>query len=90
MTRALQRMARPEPSRAGIPNRIYRGRIVEILRQKAHRDGVTAGALGRAVYPGFSQRDADWLDRLLDALESDGLIEIRCSRKPAERRIALK
>jgi A/G-specific adenine glycosylase len=90
MARSSRRPRRSEPSRAGIPNRIYRGRIVEILRQKAHQDGVTAGALGRTVYPGFSRRDADWLDRLLDALKSDGLIEIRGGRRQAERRIVLK
>ena len=86
MTRPSGRMARPEPSRGGIPNRIYRGRIIDLLRQADHRKGVTTAVIGHAVYPGFSRPDRAWLDMLLDALNRDGLIEVRGN----SRRISLK
>lgn len=85
MTRGTVRMARPEPSRGGIPNRIYRGRIVDLLRHSAHAAGVTAAAIGQAVCPGFSRRDAAWLSTLLGALHRDGLIEIRSTGRIALR-----
>jgi len=64
-----------EPGFLGVPNRIYRGRIVEALRER--RAGLTAKALAREVCPAFSQDDEPWLAGLLSGLEHDGLIRIR-------------
>jgi A/G-specific adenine glycosylase len=86
MTGPSSRKTRREPSRRGIPNRIYRGRIVDLLRQEKHLAGITAATIGRAVYPGFSGRDRAWLNLLLAALTRDGLIGVRGNG----RRIALK
>ncbi|MEX1140201.1 MAG: A/G-specific adenine glycosylase [Bacteroidota bacterium] len=61
-----------EPGRRGIPNRIYRGRIVEELR-KQNRPAPLA-RLGRRVLPGFNGRDQAWLLRLIKSLERDGLV----------------
>ena len=86
MTLPSVRMVQREPSRAGIPNRIYRGRIIEVLRHVKDRGGITAAAIGCAVYPRFSRRDSAWLDMLLASLHRDGLISIRRH----SRRIALR
>ena len=45
-----------EPGFPGVPNRIYRGRIVEALREEAA--GRTAGALGKVIHPEFTPRDS--------------------------------
>lgn len=62
---------RIEPGRDGLPNRIYRGRIVELLRSSGVRE---IGTVGKRVKPGFSSRDRRWLLGLLAGLERDGLI----------------
>jgi len=84
MTMAAATTGRQEPSRGGIPNRIYRGRIVEMLRRSRTRR--PPAVIGRAIYARFSDRDAVWLAGLLAALERDGLIAITMGG----RRIALR
>ncbi len=74
-----------EPGRKGIPNRIYRGRIVEELR-KQNRPTPLSG-LGKQVLPGFNGRDQAWLLRLIKSLERDGLV--RTLRKGESVSIAL-
>jgi len=71
---------KPEPGRNGIPNRIYRGRIVEELRRRNGKPAALAG-LGRLILPGFSGHDKIWLLRLVKALEKDGLV---CSERKGE------
>jgi A/G-specific adenine glycosylase len=66
-----------EPSFAGIPHRIYRGRIVERLRSVPGGGSIRIDLLGRAVFPGFSPRDRHWLLGLLANLESDGLVHVK-------------
>jgi A/G-specific adenine glycosylase len=62
-----------EPGRKGVPNRIYRGRIVEELRR--HDGGpASLSRLGIRIMPGFENRDRAWLLRLLKALEKDGVV----------------
>ncbi len=54
------------------PDRIYRGRIVQLACE--HRD-VTLKNLGTCIDEQFDEkRDAEWLARMLDRLEQDGLI----------------
>jgi A/G-specific adenine glycosylase len=63
----------------GLPNRIYRGRIVGFLRE----GGIAAAAidvLGRAVKPTYGRADRPWLLGLLLKLEKDGLIAHRGGR----------
>jgi len=71
-----------EPSRYGIPNRVYRGRIVESLRDSHH--SVKAFALGKRIVSGFREKDKPWLIQLLKSLEKDGLVSVRNHRKEAE------
>lgn len=80
-----QKSARRERVDAhGLPDRIYRGRIIEALRKKSWmlKD---LPALGRAVKPSFKgAADAIWLEMLLSRLERDGLI----ARKGGKLRLA--
>jgi len=64
---------KPEPGRNGIPNRIYRGRIVEELRRRNGRPAALT-RLGRLIMRGFRGHDKVWLLRLVKALEKDGLV----------------
>jgi A/G-specific adenine glycosylase len=77
MTRV--RPARPaaEPSMDGIPNRIYRGRIVEKLRQSSGRSGMGVLQIGKTIHPAFTRRHRAWLRQLLDGLARDGVIRLR-------------
>ncbi len=86
MSRTGVQTVRREPSRRGIPNRIYRGRVIDLLRSDTRRRGIPATAVGKAVVPGFSEADRDWLGSLLAGLERDGLVDFR----DGGRRIALR
>jgi A/G-specific adenine glycosylase len=88
MRHPAKRKARSEPSFAGIPNRIYRGRIVEVLRDAGGKRSIAAHELGKRICPGFSPRDALWLASLLEGLKEDGLIAIRGKGEPSTCRIA--
>ena len=69
--------ANREPSREGIPNRIYRGRIVETLRRLPHQRALTIAQLGPRIKKSFSQQDKRWLHELLQRLEKDGLVKMK-------------
>jgi A/G-specific adenine glycosylase len=81
--------AKKEPSLAGIPNRLYRGRIVELLRDQHVPQSVRADVLGKCIYPMFSPRNARWLGGLLEALRRDGLIVIRGNGSLHTQRVSL-
>ena len=87
MTHAGRRSRKSEPGLRGVPNRIYRGRIVEALRKT--EAGFRAEALGRAIHPEFSAHDLPWLKSLLAGLERDGLIRVRPGRTPPDSRVVL-
>jgi A/G-specific adenine glycosylase len=87
MSRIVQRTPKKEPSRNGIPNRIYRGRIIKTLAER--RRSTTPVTLGRDVYPGFSRRDWKWFTGLLHSLSNDGLIGIHARGGIARDRVFL-
>jgi A/G-specific adenine glycosylase len=60
----------------GIPHRIYRGRIIEHLRNGRARRGVPLHEIGPHILPRFGAKHAAWLERLLKDLERDGLVHI--------------
>jgi len=66
-----------ELSFAGVPYRIYRGRIVERLRSVPRGASLRMDMLGCAIFSGFSPRNRRWLLGLLTGLERDGLISVR-------------
>lgn len=75
---AMKRAAPTSSAQSGakgvIPNRIYRGRIIEALRHHHGRRRLQADALGKAIHPRYSRKHRKWLDELLMSLERDGLI----------------
>ena len=75
-SRSIRRTTRErkhEPTRNGIPNRIYRGRLVEILR-KHNRRGLPFESLGNKIHPHYASRHRHWLEELVSGLEKDGLV----------------
>jgi A/G-specific adenine glycosylase len=86
---ARRRHKTSEPSLGGIPNRIYRGRVVEALRQRKGNAGISAAKLGSVIYPAFSRKNHGWMRRLLAGLERDDLVKIRGNGSIAAQRVAL-
>lgn len=64
-----------------IPNRIYRGRIIAALRIIAHHRSIEAQQVAKMVKPDYSIRQKAWMDKLLNGLLRDGLIQIRTRNK---------
>jgi A/G-specific adenine glycosylase len=89
MVRLRSRARRTEPGLDGVPNRIYRGRIIEELRQDHGRRTISMSRLGRRIYPAFSAQHASWLLSLLKALEKDGLITMRSNGRRRSERVSL-
>jgi A/G-specific adenine glycosylase len=73
-------LTRTEPLRNGLPNRIYRGRIVDVLRNSPRRKFIPATRLGNQIKDSYSTQDDAWLLRLMKSLEKDGLIVMRYTR----------
>jgi A/G-specific adenine glycosylase len=69
------RVSKQEPGRNGIPNRIYRGRIIEMLRNS--RQPFTATQIGHHISTDFRPKDSSWLKRILKGLERDGLVLLK-------------
>lgn len=68
---------RAEPSRFGIPNRIWRGKTVEVLRNVPHGVALAEGELfTRAIERPATDADAEWFRGLLAALERDGVVAL--------------
>lgn len=66
-----------EPGRNGIPNRIYRGKAVEILRDLRPGTSMSSSSLARRILSGYGERDERWFHALLKGLERDGLVRLR-------------
>jgi len=93
-SRKTARQARPsptkrEPAKDGIPNRIYRGRIIEALRRQNGQRRIGLDLLGRAIHPQYSPKHRPWLDSLMVGLEKDGLIRRSRIERWGKQRIAL-
>ena len=71
---------KPEPGRGGIPNRIYRGRTIQALRELKTLEGLTPSALARRIKPDFKSIDRRWFEALLRGLQKDGLVHIRAGK----------
>jgi len=57
----------------GVPNRIYRGRIVEVMRARGVKRG-GLDALGEKVRERYGAKDRAWLLGVIAGLEKDGLV----------------
>lgn len=67
------KVARKEKLVDGLPNRIYRGRLIEELRNKAI-ELAEMDALGEKIRPTYTAEERDWLERVAHGLERDGLV----------------
>jgi A/G-specific adenine glycosylase len=76
MVRGVTRTKRPERLTDGLPDRIYRGRVIEVLRNLPDRRAVRLSALGKQIRPGFMGAHMVWLKKLVVGLESDNLVRI--------------
>ena len=89
MKRIMPSPRKQEPMRDGIPHRIYRGRIIETLRQHHGRKRLHPDAVGRTIHPEYSSKHRRWLESLLTGLVKDGLIRRSTGRIWNEQRIRL-
>lgn len=89
MKRSVVRQSKREPSRNGIPNRIYRGRIVEELRNAGRAKSLRAGVLSKKVLPAFKRDDAEWWRALLQGLQRDGIVKVDGTSPLMQQRISL-
>lgn len=88
-----KKQKRPEPSWRGEPNRIWRGRVVEILRTVESDTWITTQQLIDRLLPGelFCGEDTgDWLQNLLDGLRRDGIVAVRSAPAFADTQIQLQ
>ncbi len=78
-----QRQKRPEPSWRGEPNRIWRGRVVEILRGSASGQWTNSAQILARLFTGEVFTDEEetemraWLHGLAEGLRRDRLVEVR-------------
>ncbi len=70
------RSADSEPKYAGLPRRIWRGKLVEHLRSLDDHEAVPLRAVGRAIRPGFRSSEVPWLLGVARALERDGIVAL--------------
>jgi A/G-specific adenine glycosylase len=66
--------SKPEPAYAGVPRRLWRGRVVEALRGVGDGQSVHVDVLGKRIKPDFGVRDRQWLNGLVDRLADDGIV----------------
>ena len=81
------RRGKSEPSYGGIPRRLWRGRLVEALRDIGDGRSISLDDLGKAIKPGFRPRELRWLTGLVDRLADDGVV--RTLRTSGRLRVAL-
>ena len=70
----------PKQSKFEGSTRQKRGNIIDHLRDTAG-DGITLGALAKAIHPNGEDRDLRWLVELLEGLERDGLVAVSPSAR---------
>ncbi|MBI4547817.1 MAG: A/G-specific adenine glycosylase [Ignavibacteriae bacterium] len=73
--RSMVSKKKSEPTYDGIPQRIWRGRLVEIFRCVNGKGTISMPHLGKAIKPTFTKREVPWLDRLVQTLQQDGIVD---------------
>jgi len=56
-------------------NRYFRGRIVDFLRILPASERIPLADLGRQIKPTFCDDDLPWLQKIVDGLVKDGLLD---------------
>jgi A/G-specific adenine glycosylase len=75
-SRSGKHRARPEPAHGGIPNRLWRGKVVNAVASLREGEHLTLSSLGAAIKHDFHPGELDWLAGLSRQLERDGILEI--------------
>lgn len=70
LMQSVQRNKKREPSRKGIPRRLYRGRILKLL----HTTPRTSRQIAAELWKKFSTHDVRWLTEVLKQMCSDGIV----------------
>ena len=81
-----KRRKKLEPSYYGTPQRLWRGRIVEALRNVNDRGSISIMQIGKIIKPTFTSSELVWLDDLIANLEHDGIVD----RSKKQVRLSLK
>jgi A/G-specific adenine glycosylase len=76
MVRGVSRKKKPERLTDGLPDRIYRGRVIEVLRNLPDRRAVRMSVLGKQIRSGFTPAHMRWLRNLVSGLQTDNLVRI--------------
>jgi A/G-specific adenine glycosylase len=71
------RAGKPEPTHRGIPRRLWRGKIIQVLRD---HPSLSVAKLGDSIIPDFTPGELPWLSGLLARLQDDGLITVQNRR----------
>jgi A/G-specific adenine glycosylase len=79
--RQLRKVAEKKPGYQAQPftssNRYFRGRIVDLLRSLPTSDSrLSLLELGPKIKPTFTEADLPWLQKIVDGLRRDGLLDI--------------
>ncbi len=75
-----KRKMKREPLYKGIPRRIWRGKVVEVLRNVNGRGSIEMNEIGTAINPDFNKKELPWLRSIVDALVVDGIAEVKSVR----------
>jgi A/G-specific adenine glycosylase len=81
------RVRNSEPLYDGVPRRLWRGRLVQVLRTVQKTRSLSLNDLGKALKPGFHVSEMEWLRGLVDRLASDGVV--RTLKRSGDLRVAL-
>ena len=68
---------RAEPMYDGIPQRIWRGKIVQKLRSLNGTQTVSIQRLGKSIRQQFRHSELPWLVSVVDRLRNDGLVAVQ-------------
>lgn len=68
---------RKEPMHDGIPQRIWRGKIVQTLRLLSGTESISLRALGSTIKKPFGTRELPWLHSVVYRLKQDGVVAVR-------------
>lgn len=77
--RQIRKVAEKKPTYQSKPftstNRYFRGRIIDLLRSVPTGQRVSLPELGPKIKPDYSEADFPWLQRLVNGLSRDGLLD---------------
>ncbi|MBM4168727.1 MAG: A/G-specific adenine glycosylase [Ignavibacteria bacterium] len=76
----LEKRPRNEPARHGIPNRLHRGKVIDLLRSLNGTERISERRLLRSIVRIERSGDPRWFRRLIEGLQRDGLVRVESRR----------